>query len=272
MPFFHNDGVELFYTSEGTGPPILLLHGWACDSHDWSFQIPFLLDLGFNVIALDQRGHGRSTAPSSYSTYDLNNYAADAIALLKHLNIKSAILIGHSMGTVISSVIASTYPEYITALVLVHPIYGSAPPALPQIAQEMRANPDGARELAEDFWKGYMYKDDTPAWLKTWTLRRLVGMPLDALIGSIVCLVNVFGTVMGQTEDTKAFMQKRKGPRLVFTTLPPAEPWERVIGVEDGVDGIHPLTQGTFSHIVQHEEFNKILGDWLSARGFVVKK
>ena len=271
MPFFRNDDVELFYTSEGSGPPILLLHGWACDSHDWSFQIPFLLELGLNVIALDQRGHGRSGAKAGYSTYDLNSFAADAVALLDHLGIKSVILLGHSMGTVISSIIAATYPEYIKALVLVHPIYGGTPPALPRLGQEMRASPETAPELAVQFWKDHMYKEETPAWLKTWTLRRLVGMSSDSLIGSIVCLVNVFGTVMGQNDDTKAFMQKRKGPRLVFTTIPPAEPWEREIGIDEGVDHIHPLTQGTFSHMVQHEEVNRVLGDWLSARGFVAK-
>jgi pimeloyl-ACP methyl ester carboxylesterase len=227
------------------------------------------VELGVSVIALDQRGHGRSSAKAGYDNYDLNKFAADAIALLDHLGIKKVILVGHSMGSVIASIIAVTYPEYIKALVLVHPIYGGTPPALPKLAQEMQANPENAPELAKKFWEDHMYTEDTPPWLKTWTLRRLVGMNVDSLIGSIVCLVNLFGTVMGQNEDTKAFMRKRKGPRLVFTTLPSAEPWEREIGIEEGVDPIHPLTQGTFSHMVQHEEVNRALfgflygfGDW----------
>lgn len=268
MPYFQHRDVTLFYTSQGTGLPLLLLHGWACDSHDWSFQIPFLLKLNFRVIALDQRGHGRSSAPSTVDSYSLRTFADDAVALLQHLQTGPVILVGHSMGSVIASIFAAEYPEAVQALVLVHPIYSGVPDALPIMAEAMRADPQRAPELVEDFFAKFMYTARTPEWLKTWQLRRVLGADVNSLIGCANGVVKVFGSVIGQSEEAKAFMRRRKAPRLAVCTLEAAPGWEEEIGVEDGVDQVCRLTEGTFSHIVENEKFNKILEDWLRARRF----
>ncbi|KAF2788958.1 alpha/beta-hydrolase [Melanomma pulvis-pyrius CBS 109.77] len=267
MPFFQHEDITLFYTDEGTGTPVLLLHGWACDSHDWSFQIPLLISLNFRVIALDQRGHGRSSVPQSTDNYAPRAFADDAFALLKHLETGPAIVIGHSMGTIITSVLAVEYPDAIKALVLVHPIYSGVPDALPIMAEAMRAEPYRAPEMAADFFAKVMYTKQTPEWLKTWQIRRTLGVDPITLVGSITALVKVFGSVMGQSKEAKAFMRKRKGPRLAVCTMEAAPGWEREIGIEEGADEIFTMTEGTFSHMVESEKFNKVLGDWLKTYG-----
>ncbi|MER5181519.1 alpha/beta fold hydrolase [Streptomyces sp. NPDC002896] len=59
---FRHASAELVYTDQGETPLVLLLHSWACDPHDWSWQIPAVLGAGYRVIAIGHRGHGRSTA------------------------------------------------------------------------------------------------------------------------------------------------------------------------------------------------------------------
>ncbi|KAF2194251.1 alpha/beta-hydrolase [Zopfia rhizophila CBS 207.26] len=269
MPYFLHGDVNLFYTTQGTGPPVLLLHGWACSSHDWSYQIPFLLSLNFRVIALDQRGHGRSSAPPTTDSYAPREFADDVVALLKYLQTGPVILIGHSMGTVIASVLAVEYPDAVKALVLVHPIYSGVPETLPIMGEAMRADPQRAPELAADFFAKVMYTARTPEWLKTWQLRRVLGVDPVSLVGSIDGLVKVFGSMMGRSEEAKAFMRRRKGPRLAICTMEAAPGWEREIGVEDGMDQVCTLNEGTFSHMVESEKFNKILGDWMRARNLI---
>ncbi|ORY06672.1 Alpha/Beta hydrolase protein [Clohesyomyces aquaticus] len=266
MPFHTTTSsppANLFYTDSGpqSSPAIVLVHGWACDSHDWSHQIPYLLSLSLRVIALDLRGHGRSSCPPS--GYDLYTQASDIHSLLTHLSPDPVILVGHSMGSVISSVLTVQHPELVKALVLVHPIYSGAPSAMPAVAGRMRENPSDAPALTAKFFEQVMYTPQTPVFLKTWHVRRVLGCAPEMLVGCITGLVDVFGSIMGTTEECKAFMRKRTVPRLAVCTLPAAPGWEEELGVREGVDEVHRLTEGTFSHIVEHEKFNAILGDWL---------
>ena len=272
MPFFTNDPVSLFYTTHGRkgGPPIILLHGWACDSHDWSHQIPLLVSLGFNVIALDLRGHGRSSAPQSISDYSMRAFAGDVAALLLHLDVGPAIVMGHSMGTIIASVLAVEHPTCVKALILAHPIYSGAPPALVTMTKAMCDDISGAPEVVADFFERHMYTDQTPDWLKTWHIRRVLGSDGFMLAGCGQAIVDLFDKVVGQTEETKAFMQKRKIPRLVFPTnaLLAAASWEEKLGLGP-LDGFCAMQEGTFSHFVDSEAFNQTVENWLKDRKFV---
>lgn len=55
MPYFEAPDVSLFYTSEGDGPPVLMVHGWSCDGADWSWQVPAFRAAGFRCIVPDLR-------------------------------------------------------------------------------------------------------------------------------------------------------------------------------------------------------------------------
>jgi non-heme chloroperoxidase len=90
------DGVEIFYKDWGSGQPIMFHHGWPLSSDDWDAQLQFFLQHGYRVIAHDRRGHGRSTQTSE--GHDMDHYAADAAAVVQHLDLRDVIHVGHSTG------------------------------------------------------------------------------------------------------------------------------------------------------------------------------
>ncbi|MBF0863701.1 MAG: alpha/beta hydrolase [Gluconobacter potus] len=93
-----SDGVEIFYKDWGSkdAQPIVFHHGWPLSADDWDAQMLFFLNKGFRVIAHDRRGHGRSAQVSD--GHDMDHYAADASAVVEHLDLRNAIHIGHSTG------------------------------------------------------------------------------------------------------------------------------------------------------------------------------
>ncbi|MCG4260989.1 alpha/beta hydrolase [Acetobacter senegalensis] len=93
-----SDGVEIFYKDWGPkdAQPIVFHHGWPLSADDWDTQMLFFLSKGFRVIAHDRRGHGRSAQVSD--RHDMDHYAADASAVVEHLDLKNAIHVGHSTG------------------------------------------------------------------------------------------------------------------------------------------------------------------------------
>ena len=90
------DGAEIYYKDWGAGQPVVFSHGWPLSSEAWAGQMLFLAQHGYRVIAHDRRGHGRSTQTSSGN--DMNTYADDLSAVIEHLDLKNAVLVGHSTG------------------------------------------------------------------------------------------------------------------------------------------------------------------------------
>jgi non-heme chloroperoxidase len=92
------DGVSIFYKDWGAkaAQPIMFHHGWPLSSDDWDAQMLFFVRHGFRVIAHDRRGHGRSEQVSE--GHDMDHYAADAAAVVEHLNLRNVVHIGHSTG------------------------------------------------------------------------------------------------------------------------------------------------------------------------------
>ena len=89
--------IELSYEDHGDGPPVVLLHGWPVDSRSWEPQLYPLLAAGYRVITYDRRGFGRSSRPTT--GYDFDTLAADLNAVLEHLDLTDATLVGFSLGT-----------------------------------------------------------------------------------------------------------------------------------------------------------------------------
>ncbi|HEY7335763.1 MAG TPA: alpha/beta hydrolase [Bryobacteraceae bacterium] len=90
------DGAEIYYKDWGAGQPVVFSHGWPLSSEAWTVQMLFLAQHGYRVVAHDRRGHGRSSQTSSHN--DMNSYADDLAALVDHLDLKNAVLVGHSTG------------------------------------------------------------------------------------------------------------------------------------------------------------------------------
>ncbi|RYF96223.1 MAG: alpha/beta hydrolase, partial [Caulobacteraceae bacterium] len=90
------DGTRLYYKDWGHGQPVFFHHGWPLSADDWDGQMLFFLSQGYRVIAMDRRGHGRSGQASG--GHDMSTYAADVDAVVKKLDLREAIHIGHSTG------------------------------------------------------------------------------------------------------------------------------------------------------------------------------
>jgi non-heme chloroperoxidase len=91
-----SDGVQIFYKDWGRGQPIVFHHGWPLSSDDWDAQMLFFQQRGYRVVAIDRRGHGRSSQVAS--GHDMDHYAADSAAVVEHLDLRNAVHIGHSTG------------------------------------------------------------------------------------------------------------------------------------------------------------------------------
>lgn len=91
-----NDGATLYYKDWGTGQPIVFSHGWPLNADAWDPQMMFLGQHGYRVIAHDRRGHGRSS--QTWTGNDMNTYADDLSALFEALDLKNAVMVGHSTG------------------------------------------------------------------------------------------------------------------------------------------------------------------------------
>ncbi|MFK4771401.1 alpha/beta fold hydrolase [Rhizobium sp. ZW T2_16] len=91
-----DDGTQIYYKDWGTGPAVVFCHGYPLSSDAWENQMFFLVQHGFRVIAHDRRGFGRSSQPAE--GYDYDTFADDLAALLDALDVRDAVLVGHSMG------------------------------------------------------------------------------------------------------------------------------------------------------------------------------
>ncbi|MGJ5133385.1 alpha/beta fold hydrolase [Bradyrhizobium oligotrophicum] len=114
MPSFHNGAVEIAFIDEGEGDPIVLVHGFASSKNvNWVYPawISELRKDGRRVIALDNRGHGDSAKLYDPTLYSIAAMASDVTALMDHLGLASADVMGYSLGGRIAAHIALTAPE-----------------------------------------------------------------------------------------------------------------------------------------------------------------
>lgn len=118
---FSSDGVEIAYLDEGEGAPTLLIHGFASNARvNWvaTSWVRDLVAAGRRVIALDNRGHGRSGKPHDSESYGTPVMAEDARRLLDHLAVARADVVGYSMGARITAFLALAHPDRVRRAVL----------------------------------------------------------------------------------------------------------------------------------------------------------
>jgi non-heme chloroperoxidase len=128
------DGTPIYFKDWGTGTPVVFSHGWPLSADAWDAQMLFLVNQGYRVIAHDRRGHGRSGQPSEGN--DMDTYADDLAALLDALDVKGAMLVGHSTGGgEVAHYIGRHGEKRVAKAVLI----GAVPP----IMVKTEANPNG---------------------------------------------------------------------------------------------------------------------------------
>jgi len=121
MPSFHNGTVEIAYLDDGEGDPIILVHGFASTKNvNWVYPtwVSELKKDGRRVIALDNRGHGDSGKLYDPAQYDIAIMAGDVIALMDHLRIERADVMGYSLGSRMTAVLALSQPRRLRSVIL----------------------------------------------------------------------------------------------------------------------------------------------------------
>lgn len=120
MATFQHDGIETAYLDEGEGEPIVLVHGFASTKEvNWvnPAWVTTLTRAGRRVIALDNRGHGKSSKPTDQASYHTTKMADDVAALLDHLRIERADVMGYSMGARITAYLALNHRERVRSAI-----------------------------------------------------------------------------------------------------------------------------------------------------------
>jgi pimeloyl-ACP methyl ester carboxylesterase len=183
------NGAQIHYVSEGSGTPLVLLHGYPLSGELFARNRAPLAAAGYRVITIDHRGYGQSTAPAS-DPGSLQTYAQDALAVMDQLNVSKAIIGGMSMGGPIAFEMYRSAPERFMGLILIDTI----------------ANPAGIVE--QNIWKGMAQKAVTfgpqslaPELLKDMlTGQTRAQRPADAaFLTGIVKQASVAGDVAGAT-------------------------------------------------------------------------
>jgi len=152
----NNWDIEIHHEDHGDGQPVVLIHGYPLSGRGWDKQVPALLAAGHRVITYDRRGFGQSSQPTT--GYDYDTFAADLAALVEHLDLREAVLVGHSMGTgEVTRYLAAYGSARVAKGVLVSPI----PPFLLQ-------TPDNPEGVPQSVFDGFVQvaTADAPAWMK----------------------------------------------------------------------------------------------------------
>jgi pimeloyl-ACP methyl ester carboxylesterase len=126
------NGISLHVEEDGSGTPVLLLHGWPDSAYVWRNQIPFLTRHGFRTIAPDMRGFGQSSRPAEAAEYALRKSVGDMIGLLDALELDSAHDVGHDWGAAVAWGTAMAHPDRIEKLVVLSVGHPGVPKSLRQ--------------------------------------------------------------------------------------------------------------------------------------------
>jgi non-heme chloroperoxidase len=144
------DGTEIYFKDWGKGPVVTFSHGWPLSSDAWDGQMLFLVQNGFRVVAHDRRGHGRSSQVSLGN--DMNGYADDLAAVIETLDLKDAMLVGHSTGGgEVVRYIGNHGTKRVAKAVLIA--------AVPPIMLKTSANPEGLPMEVFDNMRSSLMKD-----------------------------------------------------------------------------------------------------------------
>jgi pimeloyl-ACP methyl ester carboxylesterase len=110
------NSIEMFLLEQGTGPLVLLCHGWPELSYSWRHQIPAIAAAGYHVVAPDMRGFGRTTAPADIGAYTILDHVGDMVALVAALGEKQAVIVGHDWGAPVAWHAAMFRPDIFRAV------------------------------------------------------------------------------------------------------------------------------------------------------------
>lgn len=136
-----SNGIRLHIAEQGSGFPVLLLHGFPELWYSWRHQLPALATAGYHAIAPDQRGYGESDKPDDVASYRVSNLVADMIGLLDALDLEHAAVVGHDWGGPVAWQLALRHPERIKSVAVLNTPYRPPGPLPPTEAYKQQPGP-----------------------------------------------------------------------------------------------------------------------------------
>jgi pimeloyl-ACP methyl ester carboxylesterase len=252
------DGMKIHSSSAGTGPTIVFVHGWTCDSSSWDGQVPAFAS-NYRVITLDLPGHGRSESPRDGKlSMDVFARAVEAVRAEAGRGAERIVLVGHSMGAPVIRQYAHLYPERVAGLVAVDgPLdlraFAELPPGFPPPL----TGPEG-RTAREGMIRS-MFIAETPPALQEKILAMMLAAPEATAVGAMSAMFD---------------------PALRWTDVIDAPALSVYAGTANVPDPAatkqlyprHEATQlagtGHFLMMEKPAEFNRVLGGFLEKIGF----
>jgi len=163
------DGARIHWTSTGTGPAIIFVHGWTCDESSWQGQVP-AFSQQYRVITMDLPGHGKSDLPKD-GMFSMALFARAVEAVRAEAKVDRAVFVGHSMGTPVIRTYALMYPAHVAALVLVDGLVQIA--GAPSVSRPAIVGPEGLK-ARENMVRGMFGPATTPQ-LQQHILKMMLG-------------------------------------------------------------------------------------------------
>jgi len=129
--FVTTNGIKMHYVEQGSGPLVVLCHGWPESWYSYRHQIPALAAAGFRVVAPDQRGYGQTDKPEPIEDYNILNLVGDIVGLVNNLGVDTAVIVGHDWGAPVAWNSALLRPDIFRAIALLSVPYFPRTPMNP---------------------------------------------------------------------------------------------------------------------------------------------
>jgi pimeloyl-ACP methyl ester carboxylesterase len=185
--------------------------------------------------------------------------AADLVELLAGLGVRECVAAGHSMGGQIVSFLAVEHPELVSALITVDPAYGFAPAVAKASLELFRGRDPNAAAVEIDAW---CYTKASPAWLREWHRRRLLGTPPHVLAEAFEALWEGPDAI-GTRPASDDYLSRRACPVLTFGPDPRRTGWESALFKDPRSAAVTWPGSGHRLHEERPAEFLLVVNDWL---------
>jgi pimeloyl-ACP methyl ester carboxylesterase len=251
------DGINVHSASAGTGPTLVFVHGWTCDSSSWEGQVPAFSD-EYRVITIDLPGHGESGSPAD-GKFSMSLFADAVEAVRSEAGAERVVLVGHSMGVPVIKQYARTYPSHVAGLVAVDgPLdMRGPPPAVFSNGPPPMAGPEGLA-IRETLIRS-MFVPETPAALQEHILSMMLGTPETTAAGAMAAM---FDPSLRSADIVQA-------PTLaVYAGTAQVPDAQTVKEIVPSYEGVQLPGTGHFLMMEKPAEFNEVLAGFLDRIGF----
>ncbi|GAA0805384.1 alpha/beta fold hydrolase [Psychrobacter piscatorii] len=265
--------IELYYEIQGTGKPVVLIHGWPLSGRAWEAQLPALVEAGYQVITYDRRGFGQSSKP--WNGYDYDTLAQDLKGLMEALDLQNATIVGFSMG---GGEVARYLGKYGSERVSKAVLASAVPPYLFKADD----NPDGGLEEADI--QGFLdgVSDDRIAFLNDFTKNFFTPKDGKSLVSKPMRLYNrdiaAFASAKATFDCVKSFSYTDFRDDLKAFDVPTLVihgDADQIVPFEASGERSHDMIADSKLHVVEggphginvthSEEFNKTLIAFLNS-------